>query len=90
MHCGLPLSLGLVLAACPVTDRATVNEVYYAATGDDTGSEFVELFNPTSHPVLLAGARLEEQQVMAIARLWELELSFGPDPRIQESVRRDI
>lgn len=59
MHCGLPLSLGLVLAACPVTDRATVNEVYYDANGDDTGSEFVELFNPTPHPVLLAGARLE-------------------------------
>ena len=59
MHCALPLSLSLVLAACPGADRATVNEVYYDATGDDSGSEFVELFNPTSHPVLLAGARLE-------------------------------
>jgi len=49
----------LALGACSPPDRAIVAEVYYDAIGDDTGQEFVELFNPTSHVVPLSGARLE-------------------------------
>jgi hypothetical protein len=52
-------SLLLVLAACTPANRVIVTEVFYDALGDDTGLEFVELFNPTPQPVALAGLRLE-------------------------------
>lgn len=53
------LAAAALLAACSPPDRAIVTEVFYDAIGDDTGSEFVELFNPTSHAVSLNGVRLE-------------------------------
>src|SRR5262249_25488791 len=45
--------------SCSPPSRAIVAEVYYDAMGDDTGHEFVELFNPTGQAVALKGARLE-------------------------------
>ncbi len=49
----------LSLAVCTPADRALVGEVFYDAIGDDSGHEFVELFNPTGHAIALAGLRLE-------------------------------
>ena len=53
----LATSLGLL--ACAPASRPIVAEVYYDATGDDTGWEFVELFNPYAQPFALAGLKLE-------------------------------
>ncbi len=50
---------GEALTPCSRTDRPIVAEVFYDATGDDTGQEFVELFNPLEAPAALAGLRLE-------------------------------
>src|SRR5258706_12455752 len=47
------------LAACAPVLRPIVAEVFYDATGDDTGLEFVELYNPTAAACRLRGARLE-------------------------------
>jgi hypothetical protein len=49
----------LVLATCAPPSRPIVAEVYYDATGDDTGWEFVELFNPLERAVSLAGVKLQ-------------------------------
>src|SRR5260221_1950140 len=55
----LPAVLLAALAACAPVLRPIVAEVFYDATGDDTGLEFVELYNPTAAACLLLGARLE-------------------------------
>lgn len=49
----------LVLAICAPAGHPILAEIFYDAAGDDTGQEFVELFNPTPAPYPLAGARLE-------------------------------
>ena len=53
---GLPADIG---AACALPDRVILAEVFYDAIGDDSDLEFVELFNPTTHAIELAGLRLE-------------------------------
>ena len=58
----LPASSASMVApglACSSMDRPIVAEVFYDATGDDTGREFVELLNPAEAPRSLAGLRLE-------------------------------
>jgi len=55
------------IAGAPTSDatpcapplRPLIAEVLYDAAGDDTGLEFVELFNPHPAPYALAGVRLE-------------------------------
>jgi len=47
------------LALCAPPSHPLIAEVFYDAVGDDTGSEFVELFNPAPIPFPLLGARLE-------------------------------
>src|SRR5881409_2055023 len=49
----------VALATCSPAGHPIVAEVFYDATGDDTGLEFVELYNPTDVALPLAGARLE-------------------------------
>jgi hypothetical protein len=49
----------IALASCGPPSHPLIAELYYDAIGDDTGFEFVELFNPSPHPYPLAGARLE-------------------------------
>lgn len=46
-------------AGCAPPLRPRIAEILYDAAGDDTGHEFVELYNPNPFPFLLAGARLE-------------------------------
>ncbi|MEO5618194.1 MAG: hypothetical protein ABIS67_10515, partial [Candidatus Eisenbacteria bacterium] len=58
MLCGL-LALAAVATICVRPDRVIVAEVYYDAIGDDTGHEFIELFNPTGAAIGLNGLRLE-------------------------------
>jgi hypothetical protein len=57
-------SLGIAVwafasATCAPVAHPIVTEVLYDASGDDTGLEFVEIFNPTSVNFPLAGLRLE-------------------------------
>ena len=49
----------VILTLCSPPAHPLIAEVFYDAVGDDTGHEFVELFNPTATPFPLAGARLE-------------------------------
>ena len=49
----------LALVLCAPLSHPLIAEVFYDAVGDDTGHEFVELFNPSPRPFPLAGARLE-------------------------------
>lgn len=49
----------IALALCAPPSHPLIAEVCYDVVGDDTGSEFVELFNPASTPFALLGARLE-------------------------------
>ncbi len=46
-------------AVCAPTLHPRIAEILYDAAGDDSGREFVELFNPHPVPLTLAGARLE-------------------------------
>ncbi len=49
----------VVLLTCAPPARPLLTEVYYDAPGDDTGWEFVELYNPLAHDVALAGLKLQ-------------------------------
>ena len=60
-----------VLSSCVPAQHPLIAEVLYDATGDDTGLEFVELYNPTTAPLPLAGARLESGDGSAEGR-WTL------------------
>src|SRR5262245_39952936 len=66
----------LASVACATMDRPIVAEVFYDATGDDTGREFVELFNPTEAPRSLAGLRLEAGDGAGPGR-WTLRWTGG-------------
>ena len=46
-------------ASCAPAQHPLIAEVLYDAIGDDTGWEFVELYNPHDRALPLAGARLE-------------------------------
>ena len=69
-------ALLVVLAACAPAARPIVAEVFYDATGDDTGLEFVELYNPAGQPAALAGARLEAGDGAGAGR-WTLRWTGG-------------
>jgi hypothetical protein len=70
------LAGALDLLACAPGSRPIVAEVYYDAPGDDTGWEFVELFNPFGRTVSLAGLRLEAGDGAAPGR-WTLHWTGG-------------
>src|SRR5437867_72130 len=67
---------GTALAPCAAGDRPIVAEVLYDATGDDTGYEFVELYNPSDAPYPLAGLRLEAGDGAGPGR-WTLRWTGG-------------
>ena len=58
-------------ADCGARGRPIVTEVFYDATGVDTGLEFVELLNPSGELWPLAGVRLESGDGSAPGR-WSL------------------
>ena len=78
----------LVLAAisCSLARRPIVNEVYYDAPGDDTGKEFVELWNASDSTRSLAGARLEAGDGAGPGR-WTLRWTGGPGDSIGAHAR---
>src|SRR5262245_19755532 len=53
------LALSLQLGTCAPDGHPRISEVLYDPAGDDTGAEFVELWNPYDTPFALIGARLE-------------------------------
>jgi hypothetical protein len=53
------LALSLQLGACAPADRPRLAEVLYDPSGDDTGAEFVELWNPFDFAFPLSGLKLE-------------------------------
>jgi hypothetical protein len=63
-------------------DRAIVAEVFYDATGDDTGREFVELYNPAEAACSLAGLRLEAGDGAGPGR-WTLRWTGGASDSIE-------
>lgn len=81
-----PLLAALALLACAPAGKPIVAEVYYDANGDDTGWEFVELFNPAATPVPLGGARLEAGDGSAAAR-WTTRWTGGPRDTIRAHAR---
>lgn len=85
MLCAL-LAATTLLAACSPTDRAIVTEVDYDALGDDTGYEFVELFNPTLHTVALNGVRLEAGDGAGAGR-WTLRWTGSASDTIAAGAR---
>ncbi|TMQ65479.1 MAG: lamin tail domain-containing protein [Candidatus Eisenbacteria bacterium] len=68
--------LFLAAAACAPPFHALISEILYDAAGDDTGREFVELFNPGPIALPLAGARLEAGDGSGPGR-WSLRWTAG-------------
>lgn len=75
-----------VAAQCRSDSRPFVTEVFYDATGDDTGLEFVELLNPSAEPWLLAGVRLESGDGSAPDR-WSLRWTGGTADTVRPHAR---
>lgn len=86
MRSACSLMLWLTVAACAPAGRAIVNEVVYDAPGDDTGWEFVELWNPGAAPVALAGVRLEAGDGSAAGR-WTLRWTGGAADTVRPFAR---
>jgi len=71
----------ITLTLCSRVDRPIVAEVFYDATGDDSGREFVELFNPGEAPASLAGLRLESGDGAGTGR-WTVRWTGGDSDSI--------
>jgi hypothetical protein len=67
----------VALLVCTPAGRAMIAEILYDAAGDDTGREFVELFNPGSTTIGLSGVRLEAGDGAGPGR-WKLQWAGGP------------
>ena len=76
----------LSLAACAPPAHPLVAEVYYDAIGDDTGWEFVELYNPASVPFALAGLRLEAGDGSTAGR-WTLRWTGATSDTVRAASR---
>jgi hypothetical protein len=89
-----PVSLAIVAALAPApvhagcapAARALIAEVFYDAIGDDTGHEFVELYDPLDVPVSLAGVRLEAGDGAAPGR-WSLRWTGAAGDTIRPRAR---
>ncbi|HTM57353.1 MAG TPA: lamin tail domain-containing protein [Candidatus Udaeobacter sp.] len=72
--------------SCVSASGVRIAEILYDATGDDTGREFVELFNPTASAVSLAGVRLEAGDGAGPGR-WTLRWTGGGNDSVAASSR---
>ena len=70
------LASPLEVLACSPAGKPIVAEVYYDAPGEDTGWEFVELFDPLDRDVPLAGLKLEAGDGAAAGR-WTTRWTGG-------------
>ena len=84
----MPALATLVAAAlsCAPASHPIVTEVHYDATGDDTGREFVELWNTGVSVASLAGARLEAGDGSAPGR-WTLRWTGMPSDSLRPGAR---
>ena len=84
----MPALASLLTAAlsCAPASHPIVTEVYYDAPGDDTGHEFVELWNPGPGTALLNGLRLEAGDGGAPGR-WTLRWIAGPGDSLRAGQR---
>jgi hypothetical protein len=89
----MPLSLPFLFAralcalvGCAPPAHPIVTEVYYDAPGDDTGWEFVELFNPLARDVPLAGVTLEAGDGAGAGR-WTVRWTGGARDTIRAHSR---
>src|SRR5262245_18632601 len=78
----------VVVAAlsCTAAGHPMVTEVYYDAPGDDTGHEFVELWNDTDVTWSLAGLRLEAGDGAGPSR-WSTRWTGGPGDSVAAHAR---
>jgi hypothetical protein len=82
-------ALSLVVAAalsCAPAGRPIVTEVYYDAPGDDTGHEFVELWNDSDSTRVLAGLRLQAGDGAGPGR-WTTRWTGGPGDVVKPHAR---
>src|SRR5262245_38958906 len=82
-------ALSLVVAAalsCAPAARPYVTEVYYDAPGDDTGQEFVELWNDSDSTRSLSGLRLEAGDGAGPGR-WTSRWTGGPGDLVKPHAR---
>lgn len=71
---------------CAPPLHARIAEVHYDAVGDDTGREFVELFNPFATALSLTGVRLESGDGSGPGR-WTPRWTGAPDDSIGPGAR---
>ena len=82
-------ALSLVFAAalfCAPAGHPIVTEVYYDAPGDDTGQEFVELWNDSDSTRVLTGVRLEAGDGAGPGR-WTLRWTGGAGDSVKPHAR---
>ena len=76
----------IALALCAPASYPLIAEVFYDAVGDDTGLEFVEIFNPHPAPFPLSGARLEAGDGAGPGR-WTLRWVGAPGDTVAAGCR---
>jgi hypothetical protein len=81
----LSLALAAVLSCAPA-GRPVVTEVYYDAPGDDTGQEFVELWNDSDSTCALTGLKLQAGDGAGPGR-WTTRWTAGPGDVVKPRAR---
>jgi hypothetical protein len=71
---------------CAPRDRPILAEIFYDAAGDDSGHEFVELYNPTDNDWPIAGLRIEAGDGSGAGR-WSLRWTGRVGDRIPARAR---
>ncbi len=79
-------SLFAAALSCAPSFHTIITEVYYDAPGDDTGHEFVELWNPGPGTAALAGLRLEAGDGGGPGR-WTLRWTGSPGDSLRAGQR---
>jgi len=81
------LSLVVVAAlSCAPAERPSVSEIYYDGPGDDTGQEFVELWNDSDSTRLLTGLKIQSGDGAGPGR-WTTRWTGGPSDVVKPHAR---